>query len=190
MTCGMLRPAPNLPKAAAAIVAATVITACGSNSPKSSSAPSSGVHTYAQTMQDDARFAACMRSHGAPNFPHLTSPYAFKDWAVSGAAQSPANQSAETGCQHLLPGGLGPGQDASHSQAQIAAVLAFARCVRGHGFPSFPDPTNQGQLSPQMLTAAGIDVHQPELLRAGLVCVPATHGLITRAAVEQAVNGG
>jgi hypothetical protein len=172
------------------MVAAAVIAACGSNLPKSPSASSSGGHTYAQTMQDDVRFAACMRAHGVPNFPHLTSPYAFKDWAVSSAAQSPANQLAETDCQHLLPGGLGPGQDAAQSQAQIAATLAFARCVRGHGFPSFPDPANQGQLSPQMLTAAGIDLHQPELLRAGLACAPVTHGLITRAAVEQAVNGG
>lgn len=172
------------------MVAAVLIAACGSNSPKSSSASSSAGHTYAQTMQDDVRFSSCMRSHGVPNFPHLTSPYAFKDWVVSSAAQSPVNQSAETDCQHLLPGGLGPRQDAAHSQAQIAAVLAFAHCVRGHGFASFPDPTDQGQLSAQMLTAAGINLRQPELLRAGLACATVTHGLITRAAVEQAVNDG
>jgi hypothetical protein len=41
-----------------------------------------------------------------------------------------------------------------------------------------------------MVTAAGIDLHQPGALQAGLACAPVTHGLITRAAVERAVNGG
>jgi hypothetical protein len=41
-----------------------------------------------------------------------------------------------------------------------------------------------------MVTAAGIDLHQPELLRAGLACVPVTQGLFTRATIERAVNGG
>jgi hypothetical protein len=56
-------------------------------------------------------------------------------------------------------------------------------------FPDFPDPT-QGELSPQMVTAAGIDLHQPAVLKAGLACRSVTHGLLTRAAVERAVNGG
>ena len=62
--------------------------------------------------------------------------------------------------------------------------------MRARGFTSFPDPTNQGELTPQMVTAAGIDLNQPDLLRAGLACVPVTHGLLTRAAIERAVNGG
>ena len=76
------------------------------------------------------------------------------------------------------------------TRTRIADALAFARCVRARGFPSFPDPTNQGQLTPQMVAAAGIDLHQPELLTAGLACVPVTHGLLTPAAIERAVNGG
>ena len=187
----MCRSAFSLSTAAAAIAAATVIAACGSNSPTSTGpSRSAGHHTYAQTLQDDVRFAGCMRSHGVSNFPHLTSPYEFKDWLISSAAQSAADQPAETGCQHLLPGGSGPHQSEAHSQAQIAAMLAFARCMRSHGFPSFPDPTNQGRLTPEMVTVAGIDLHQPGLLRAGLACVPVTNGLLTRGAIEQAVHGG
>ena len=41
-----------------------------------------------------------------------------------------------------------------------------------------------------MVTAAGIDLHQPAVLGAGLACTSVTHGLLTRAAVERAVNGG
>jgi hypothetical protein len=187
----IFRATSSLAAAAAAIAAAAAVAACGSNRADSSSASSSaGRHTYAQTMQDDVRFGRCMRSHGVPNFPHLTSPYEFKRWLISSAAQSPANQSAETDCQHLLPGGSGPRQNEPRTQAQIAAMLAFARCLRSHGFPNFPDPTSSGHLSPEMVTAAGINLHQPGLLRAGVACVPVTHGLLTPAAIEQAVNGG
>jgi hypothetical protein len=41
-----------------------------------------------------------------------------------------------------------------------------------------------------MVTAAGINLHQPKLLSAGLTCVPASHGLLTPAAIERAVHGG
>jgi hypothetical protein len=72
---------------------------------------------------------------------------------------------------------------------QIAEELAFARCVRNHGFPSFPDPTSDGQLSHEMIDAAGINLHQPAVLQAGDACVGVTHGLLTRAAVARFVAG-
>jgi hypothetical protein len=40
-----------------------------------------------------------------------------------------------------------------------------------------------------MVTAAGITLHQPALLHAGLACVPVTDGLLTAADIERAVNG-
>lgn len=127
-----------------------------------------------------------MRSNGVPGFPDPGSP-GFKN---AFNTQSPAFKSAYPACQHLQPGGGPPSQRAEHSPAQIAAALAFARCLRSHGFPDFPDPTSQGQLTPQMVTAAGINLHQPAALKAGLACTTVTHGLITPAAVERAINGG
>ena len=97
----------------------------------------------------------------------------------------------DSDCSHLLPnGGSGPQETAQQTRTRIADALSFARCMRARGLPNFPDPTNQGLLTPQRVTAAGIDLHQPKLLRAGLACVPVTHGLLTRAAIERAVNGG
>jgi hypothetical protein len=177
---------------AAAIAAATVIAACGSNSPSSSSSSGSGGHlTDAQAQQDAANFAGCMRSHGVPNFPDPTSPREFKLSMRPGSvvARSPAFQSAATNCQHLLPGGGPPSQSAPHSQAQIAAFLAFARCLRSHGFPSFPDPTSSGRLTREMLAQAGINLHQPAVLQAADACVSVTHGVITKAAVARFVAG-
>jgi hypothetical protein len=176
--------------AAAAILATSVIAACGSNSPSASSSSRSDGHlTYAQAQQVAVNVADCMRAHGVANFPDPTSPRAFKDAFSSSAAQSPAFQSAQAACRHLLPGGGQPSQSNAPSQAQIAAEVAFARCLRGHGFPNFPDPTSGGQLTHEMLASAGINLHQPAVVQAADACVSVTHGFITRADVARFVAG-
>ena len=68
-------------------------------------------------------------------------------------------------------------------------MLAFARCMRSHGFPSFPDPSSSGQLTHEMLANAGINIHQPAVLQAADACVSVTHGFITKAAVARFVAG-
>jgi hypothetical protein len=68
-------------------------------------------------------------------------------------------------------------------------MLAFAGCIRSHGFPSFPDPTSNGTVTHQMLDAAGINLHQPAVLQAGYACTSVTHGLITRSDVARFVAG-
>jgi hypothetical protein len=161
-----------------------------------SSSSSGGPPTPAQMQQfqqDTARFAGCMRSHGVPNFPDPTSPQEFKlslTPSSAGNAQSPAFQSAQTACQHLLTGGGGPPrQSAAHSQAQTVAALAFARCLRSHGFTNFPDPTSSGQITHEMLANARINLHQPALLQAADACVSVTHGVLTKAGVARFAAG-
>ena len=56
---------------------------------------------------------------------------------------------------------------AIESQDQIAAFLTFARCIRSHRLPSFPDPTSSGELTHQMVANAGISMRQPAVLQAG-----------------------
>jgi hypothetical protein len=180
----------HLPVAVAAIAAATVIAACGSSSSNSSNASNSSDHpTQAQIQQDDqaaVRFADCMRSHGVPSFPDPTSsPRGFKSALDPSAKRSPAFQSALNGCGHLLPRSRGSTQSDVHSPAQIASFLAFARCLRTHGFPSFPDPTSSGNLTHEMLANAGINLHQPAVVQAADACVGVTHGAVTRADVAR-----
>lgn len=128
-----------------------------------------------------------MRSHGVPNIPDpTTSPREFKN-ALN--TRSPAVLSAESACRHLLPGGGQPSQSPARSQAQIAAVLAFARCMRNHGFPNFPDPTSSGDLSHEMLANAGINLHQPAVQPAADACVSVTHGVITKTDVARFIAG-
>jgi hypothetical protein len=168
------------------------VAGCGSNSAAPSSASgSAGQPTGVQTEQQAARFAGCMQTHGVPDFPSAAEPHAFKNALnpSSPGAQSHAFESAFTTCRHLLPnGGVAPAASPP-SAAQVAGYLAFARCIRSHGFPTFPDPSSTGELNHQMVAAAGINLHQPAVLQAGDACVGVTHGLITRADVARFVAG-
>jgi hypothetical protein len=137
-------------------------------------------------------YSECMRSHGVTGFPDPTSNGEIpKEKVVAAVVSNPRSPAAQRACRHLIPeSGLGPPQTATPTRTRIADALSFARCVRAHGFPSFPDPTSQGQLTPEMVTAAGIDLRQPKVLRVGLACVPASHSLLSPAAIERAVHGG
>jgi hypothetical protein len=137
--------------------------------------------------QAAVKFADCMRSHGIADFPDpSTAPRQYKN---AFETKSPAFHSALLSCQHLLPGGAVRANNAPPSQAQMAAELAFARCLRSHGFPSFPDPSSDGDLSHEMLTSAGINIHQPAVVGAADACVGVTHGFLTKAAVARFVAG-
>lgn len=127
-----------------------------------------------------------MRSHGVAGLADPP-PYALKAELAPGF-HSTAFDAALPDCSHLLPGG-GARETPAHTQAQKAAALAFAACIRSHGFPTFPDPSVTGQLTHEMVAAAGIDVHQPAVLQAGDACVGVSRGFITRAAVARFVAG-
>ena len=132
-----------------------------------------------------------MHSHGGPNFPDPSSSGEIPEDEIAPLVGTSQFLAAQTACQDVMPAkGLGPQEPAAPTQTRFADALAFARCMRARGFTSFPDPTKQGQLTPQMVAAAGIDLHRRDLLTAGLACVPVTHGLLTPAAIERAVNGG
>jgi hypothetical protein len=175
---------PLLPASVIAVAALSLLAAgCGgvSSTTAASTTARSGTLAYAQ----------CIHSHGVPNFPDPASSGEIPKDKIVPLVGTPQFQAAQSACQHVMPaGGLGPHEPGVPTRTRLAGALAFARCMRVRGFTNFPDPTNQGQLTPHMVTAAGIDLHQPDLLRAGLACVPVTDGLLTRAAIERAVNGG
>jgi hypothetical protein len=167
-----------------------LVAGCGSNSSNSFGTSSArSPQTFAQMQEDGVAFARCMRLHGVPFPDPTTSPREFKNALDPNSEHSPAFQSAESACQHLLPGGGPRSQSAARSPAQIAAYLAFARCIRSHGFPNFPDPTSGGELTHEMLASAGINLHQPAVLQAGDACVGVTRGYITKTDVARFVAG-
>lgn len=114
----------------AAVACASALAACGSGIGLSgtSTGPGNGA---------SLPFAQCMRANGVPNFPD---PLPSGGFARTGNnEQTPASQKALKGCIHILKGGSsrqGP------TAAERAAALTYARCMRAHGVPSFPDPVS------------------------------------------------
>ncbi len=192
----MTPPAHHLPRPAAAAVlavlaatAAIVLAACGGSS-KPSTPPTNRSSAEALAAAHIDRYPTCMRDHGVTNFPdprvngtHLTIQI------NPSVTSSPAFTSAQKACAHLLPAGAGriSGPSPAQQKARIDGLLAFAACLRKHGFPNFPDPTSEGQLTLAMITHAGINLQQPAVQQAGDACVAASHGQITRRDVAQAV---
>ncbi|HTX46384.1 MAG TPA: hypothetical protein VMD48_08910 [Solirubrobacteraceae bacterium] len=82
------------------------------------------------------KFAACMRAHGLRNFPDPGSSGAVQIGGAGLNPASPAFQAAQKAC-----GGAqgGPGQ-ISMTESQRLKAIAFAKCMRTHGEPDWPDP--------------------------------------------------
>ena len=150
---------PSLTVLAALTV--VLLAACGGSSKPSISGSPSGSSGKAFTASAAHEYPACMRDHGVTNFPdpqvngnHLTLQI------TPSIIASPAFKSAQKACAYLLPAGAGQinGLSPAQQKARTEGLLAFAACVRKHGFPNFPDPTSQGQLTLEMISTRR---HQP-----------------------------
>ena len=179
---------PSLTVLAALTV--VLLAACGGSNKHSNLGSPSGSSGKAFTASAAHKYPACMRDHGVTNFPdpqvngnHLTLQI------TPSITASPAFKSAQKACAYLLPAGAGQtnGLSPAQQKARTEGLLAFAACVRKHGFQSFPDPTSQGQLTLEMIRQAGINLQQPAVLQAGDACVSVSHGQITKGDVAQAV---
>jgi hypothetical protein len=104
---------------------------------------------------------------------------------------APGVQAAASACRHLMPpSGNSQAQSPAQQRVRKQAMIAFAGCMRSHGFAAFPDPSSDGQLSVQMVMQAGINIAQPAVRQAADACVGVTHGLLTKAKVAQAIAQG
>ncbi len=115
-------------------------------------------------------FAHCMRSSGVPNWPDPGSSGAFDKSKLTSqelGASSARVQSAQHACQHLLPNG-GHGPNAAQLQHVKEQGLQFARCVRAHGVPSFPDPASDGRIPDP--GRVGINQGSPKFEAANQAC--------------------
>jgi hypothetical protein len=135
------------------------------------SGPSSSRLSSSAPAADQAvAYAECMRSHGVQSWPDPNSSGAFDKAKLTltrlGVSRSRL-QAAESACRHLLPNGGQP-----PDQAQLLRVKAqgvkFARCVRNHGLPSFPDPGSDGRIPDP--ASVGIDQGSPRFQAANRAC--------------------
>ena len=100
----------------------------------------------------------CARAHGMPGLqdPRID---------ASGKAIFPSglNIPAQTrqACQPLLDRLVPNGQNQAPTQAQLASLLRFARCMRSHGVSDWPDPRPDGTFLP--------DARLTHLLKSALI---------------------
>jgi predicted small secreted protein len=162
---------------AALVVTALLTAACGGSTSTgaggSSSTGGSSLH------QEELAVAHCMRSHGVPDFPDPSAnggrPHVSAD---SLGVSSSVYQSALNTCQHLAPDATDP---AAPGQQMLSQLLQFARCMRSHDVPDFPDPDSVGLRVPHSMTQL------PQYQRAYQAC---NSLLPSNAPVKGAAPGG
>ena len=165
------RASPWPARTAAALIATAALAphaACGGgpSSAGSGGSPNAG---GSATSPSTVVYSACMRSHGVPTYPdpNGSGQLPKTDAQLLGVSNS-QYQAAQQACQHLLPA-AGSIQQQEHQcmqnsdcpptlvQQMMTADLKLARCMRSHGVPNFPDPTNGGSAGPVFnITKAGI----------------------------------
>ena len=164
---------------AVAAVAVLAVAGCGATTSTSTAGSAENAPAVA--------WAACLRSHGVPNFPDPLPGHKaqFPDSSASILdSRSPAVLAAERACrqQHAAIIGSGAGPSANRT----SAFLEYARCMRAHGVPTYPDPTYARNGRPVItdLAGAGIDTRSPAFIGAARACnghgIPVDQGGIER----------
>jgi len=120
---------------------ALLTVACGGNS---ASTGSSGSSQAAQATPSDSQqrlaFAQCMRAHGIPDYPDPSSVSGPIDSSQLGVSDT-VYESARTTCYQLHPQPQNTaGLTTAQEQQVLGQLLNFAKCMRSHGVPNFPDP--------------------------------------------------
>jgi hypothetical protein len=168
----MNHPTPHITGALAAGLTGAVllIAGCGGSSSTGSSAlpASSSSRNSAKVGQQFVAFAACMRSHGEPGYPdpQISSSGGQVHVQISPGGldpNSPAFKSASGQCHRYLPNGGAPPHDTPQNRAQ---QVKYADCMRAHGVPNFPDPSQDGGFD----LPAGLNPQAPRFEQAVQAC--------------------
>jgi hypothetical protein len=165
------------PTIIAAAALALLATACSGGSPSSTSSGGSAAAPRSASSPSSVAYSHCMRSHGVPNFPDPGSngvvPKA--DSQQLGVSSSEL-QAAQRDCQALYPTTGGSFEQQAQQcyvagdcppaivQQVLTQLRKFARCMRSHGVPNWPDPLADSQGHAYFDTSAqGIGRHSPQI---------------------------
>jgi hypothetical protein len=146
-------------KATAVAALVLLATACGGG--PSTGGPST---TSGPVSSQAVAFSQCMRSHGVPDFPDPTSRGGVPKVAPQQVGVSTTRfQVAQRACAQLL-------QPSQAQQPRITAgLLNFARCMRSHGLPNWPDPSTDRTGQP-VFDIPGIDPDSPRVSNTAGAC--------------------
>jgi hypothetical protein len=140
--------------AVAAATSALVAAGCGggASGAKVAQVESTQTRTTAPRLTGRSKrdalvaFSACMRKNGVPKFPDpeaVDGGMRLSFGSENGIdSNAPQFKRAQRACQKLLPNG---GKSSAQERARhLQEALDFARCIREHGVPTFPDPKASG----------------------------------------------
>lgn len=171
-------PGPRLGVVVVCLVATAVLAAACSHSSSgpavASAGPASGSGgspggAGSSGSSSAVAYAACIRSHGVPNYPDPDSSGQLpKTDAQHLGVSTSQYEGAQQACRGLLPTGGSLHQREEHCiayggpcppalvQQMLTADRKLAQCMRSHGWPTFPDPTPQSGGPVFDITKAGI----------------------------------
>jgi hypothetical protein len=170
------RARPPAARAAAAIgvmaTLAVLAAACGGSPSSTGSGGSSNAGGPVSSQAANSKavaFSHCMRSRGVPAFPDPTRTGGVpKVTPQQVGVSNPQLQVAQRACAHLL----------QPAQAQIPQIMSgmvnFARCMRSHGVPNWPDPSSDSNGQP-VFNIPGINPDSPRISNTADEC---THLLV------------
>lgn len=142
--------------------ALALLTACGGPSAQSGSGQAAQ-----PTYQKALAFARCLRTHGEPRWPDPASDGNFSNIQVD--TSSPRYSRSYAACAHLRPAGIAL-REATARQIEVDKKLwDLTRCMRKHGYASFPDLT-KGLGTSTKLTGVGAYLHSPFFRTAMKAC--------------------
>jgi hypothetical protein len=136
------RARPPAARAAAATIATAALALISAACSGSSSSTNSAGSSHAEgSLRKALAYARCVRSNGVPDFPDPNNAGQFPKTTLQQLSASNSQyQTATQACAHLLPNN-GGGPTATDVQQEWNGMASFARCMRSHGEPLWPDPT-------------------------------------------------
>jgi hypothetical protein len=170
-----------------ALAAALLLAGCGhpASGPAAETTPPAA--SLSDLTQAFLQYAQCARTHGLPDLPDPVVDVMGNDSypGFAGGARPRWPESVLTGCATVWDHvhAVRSAYDASHGRPDRgsgamtpAQALAFSRCIRQHGFPTYPDPGPDGTIANP---PPGFDkAHLSEAAKAGIIACQAqvTHG--------------
>jgi hypothetical protein len=128
---------------------------------------SSAPITQEQRVSSYVAYAACLNNHGVQVEVARTGGLVWEAASGLPSPRSPQALAAERDCKALVPRGWHQAPSAAQNAENLALMLRYAKCIRAHGVPNFPDPTSRGlRISP----SSGIDLKSPAFLAAQRRC--------------------
>jgi hypothetical protein len=176
---------PLAARAAAAIIgtaALALLAAACNGSPSSAGSGGSSNAGGSASSPSAVAYSQCIRSHGVPDFPDPPSSGVVPKGSAQQLGVSTSQlQAAQTACQDLYPNGGGSGgvltkdslgqceMTGDCPQAVVQQALnvlrKYARCMRAHGVPNWPDPTidSEGRPGVNLVPMTGTNWNSPQI---------------------------